>query len=71
MRVGLSVIRSKTELRVRQRELKSLALRIARLRRKLMQAAVERDDIERALRPLQDEWGDLKAQIWKYEERSE
>ena len=45
------MIRSKTELRVRQRELKSLEHRIVKLRRKLIESGVGRNDIELALRP--------------------
>ena len=63
------MIRSKTELRVRQRELKSLELRIARLRRKLIDAGVGRDAIEQALRPLKDDWSERKTKIREYGRR--
>ena len=63
------MIHSKTELRVRRQELKSLELRIARLRRKLMQAGIGRDSIEQALRPLKDEWSERKEEIGTYGRR--
>jgi hypothetical protein len=49
--------------------LKSLGLRIARLRRRLADAGLGRHAIEQALRPMKDEWSDRKVEIEKHQRR--
>jgi SOS response regulatory protein OraA/RecX len=64
------LIASIRELRVKEQQLKSLEVRIVRLRRELKKAGVESAQIEQALQALKDEWSERKEEIGKYGRRS-